>query len=391
LTANLDMSTPSTERYHAFDLLRGSLMLLGVLLHGALFFAKGGGATAWPVRDGTGHGFFNLLVGWIHLFRMPGFFLLAGFFGALLWQRLGAGGFLWHRVRRVLGPLAVAWVILSPLVASLTAGATGARGQGWTGFSTAASRHFLSGAWIARANLMHLWFLWYLFLLCLGMWGLLQAGRCLPAARRHRIAAGAAGAVVSRYNLIVFIILTAITLRPMRTAAIATGTALWPNWSVLATYAVFFGVGWLWHRRPDFLNTLTRGAGWRLGVGGFLCLVSTIANFGTMATRARPSVALLVVTAAGCWWLILGLIGLFVRFFSRPWSWGRYLADASYWVYLVHIPVLFVLAAGLRTETAPVGLMYLALVGFTFALCVGSYHAFVRFTFIGAFLNGPRR
>jgi peptidoglycan/LPS O-acetylase OafA/YrhL len=322
---------------------------------------------------------------------MPAFFLLAGFFGALLWQRLGAGGFLRHRVKRVLWPLIVAWLILCPLMAALAAGGAAGRGQGWSGFGAAAWQHLISGAWLARANLMHLWFLWYLLLLCLGMWGLLLAARRLPEAWRQRLAAGAAGAVVSRYNVIVFIVLTAITLRPMRTAAIATGTALWPRWSVLLSYAVFFLVGWLWHRRPDFLATLTRGARWRLGVGGVLCLVSTIANFGTMAARGRPSFALLVITAAGCWWLILGLIGYFQQRFSRSWPAGRYLADASYWVYLVHIPVLFILAPGLSRWPAPVGLSYLALVGITFALCLGTYHVFVRYTFVGAFLNGPRR
>jgi glucan biosynthesis protein C len=385
------MSTPSTERYHAFDLLRGMLMFLGVVLHGAIFFGKGGWGAAWPVRTEAGHGFFNLLVGWIHLFRMPAFFLLAGFFGARLWQRLGAAGFLRHRVQRVLWPLIVAWLVLCPLMAALAAGGAAARNQGGAGFGAAAWQHVISGAWLARANLMHLWFLWYLFLLFVGMWGLLLGARRLPAAWRQRVAAGAAELVVSRYHLIVFIALTALTLRPMRTAAIATGTALWPRWSVLLSYAVFFLVGWLWQRRPGFLATLTRGAGWRLGLGGVLCLVSTIANFGTMATRARPSFALLVVTAAGCWWLLLGLIGIFLRYFSRPWPTGRYLADASYWVYLVHIPVLFVLAPGVRTWPAPAGLVYLVLVGLTFALCLGTYHVFVRHTFVGTFLNGPRR
>lgn len=386
-------------------------MLLGVVLHGALFFMKGGGAAAWPLREGGGHGLFNLLVGWIHLFRMPAFFLLSGFFGALLWEKLGARGFLRHRARRVLLPLFASWIVLGPLVASLLAGIVGVRvGSGGTvlGAGTAAGgaaladsvwseivarswSYFLSGAWLAKLNLMHLWFLWYLFLLCAGMWALLRLGEALPRRWTGRTLAWLEGLVVSRYNLVVFILLTAVTLRPMRTAAIATGTSLWPRWSILATYAVFFVVGWLWHRRREALLRLKEGWGWRIGVGSVLGVISTLFSFGAMAARERPSLALLVVTAAACWWMIFGLIGLFQRHFAAPWRAGRYLADASYWVYLIHIPVLIALAPILHAWTAPPFVKYLALVAGAFAACLVSYQWIVRDTWIGVLLNGARR
>ena len=43
------------------------------------------------------------------------------------------------------------------------------------------------------------------------------------------------------------------------------------------------------------------------------------------------------------WGFVLGFLGLFTRFCQRPNAWGRYLADASYWIYLVHLPVVIAL------------------------------------------------
>lgn len=383
---------PGEERFHGLDMLRGGLMLLGVVLHGALFFMKGGGALARPFGpEGGGHGVFNLLAGWIHLFRMPAFFVLAGFFGALLWERRGAAGFLRHRVRRVLLPLAVAWALIGPLVAVQLAGLGAYRTGGWTAAAETAWKHLAGGAWLARPNLMHLWFLWYLFLLCVGMWAVLRSFGLLPGRWRERASALLARAGAPHTAIPTLMALTTLTLRPMRTAAIATGTSLWPNWPVLATYAVFFGAGWLWYRRRDRCAWLQRGWGWRLGIGALLGVVGTAANFGTMAARTRPTLALLAVTAASCWWIILGLIGLFERHFAKPHPVGRTLADASYWVYLVHIPVLIAFAPALGVWSAPLAVKFAALVATALALCLGSYLLFVRRTWIGVLLNGARR
>jgi fucose 4-O-acetylase-like acetyltransferase len=46
---------------------------------------------------------------------MPAFFLLSGFFGALLWQRRGARAMLKNRIERIVLPFAVFVVLLYPL------------------------------------------------------------------------------------------------------------------------------------------------------------------------------------------------------------------------------------------------------------------------------------
>ena len=69
-----------------------------------------------PWKDGSITGIFDVSLGLIHAFRMPVFYVLAGFFAALLYERRGARAFVRNRVIRILVPFAVGWAILFPLV-----------------------------------------------------------------------------------------------------------------------------------------------------------------------------------------------------------------------------------------------------------------------------------
>src|SRR6185295_19682311 len=91
------MAVSPVPRLHALDGLRAAMMLLGLVLHSAASYVTITLHEAWPFQDRARSGAFDLLVFTIHLFRMPTFFVMAGFFAALLYQREGARGFLAHR------------------------------------------------------------------------------------------------------------------------------------------------------------------------------------------------------------------------------------------------------------------------------------------------------
>ena len=102
------------ERLHALDNLRAVAMLLGIVLHAALSFMTL--PIPWIARDAGGSLGFDLMVGVIHGFRMQLFFFLAGYFGHLLWQRLGMKEFLKQRWRRIGIPFLLGMVTLVPLI-----------------------------------------------------------------------------------------------------------------------------------------------------------------------------------------------------------------------------------------------------------------------------------
>jgi len=100
----------SGNRRHDLDALRAFAMLLGIALHATLSFFE----FPWAVQDRSQHPAYGLLFGAIHGFRMPVFFVLSGFFTAMLWRQRGLSGLIKHRARRILLPLVLGCVTIVP-------------------------------------------------------------------------------------------------------------------------------------------------------------------------------------------------------------------------------------------------------------------------------------
>src|SRR4051812_29842849 len=111
-------SLPST-RYHALDALRGAAMFLGILLHAAIPYTRFP-LPFWPVQDDQRSPIFDGFLLLVHDFRMQTFFLLAGFFGCLLYTRYGWQRTAAHRLKRIALPLAVAMVTIQPAVQAVS-------------------------------------------------------------------------------------------------------------------------------------------------------------------------------------------------------------------------------------------------------------------------------
>ncbi|MDF1850887.1 MAG: acyltransferase family protein [Verrucomicrobiales bacterium] len=94
---------PDTRR-HDLDALRATAMLLGIALHSALAYIT---IPFWPVRDEARSEFFDVIFTAVHGFRMPLFFVISGFFTAMLWRKRGLGVLARHRFRRIFLPLVI--------------------------------------------------------------------------------------------------------------------------------------------------------------------------------------------------------------------------------------------------------------------------------------------
>lgn len=106
------MTSPSMARRHDLDALRAVAMLLGIGLHAALSFV----AFPWVVQDTQQDDLFGLFFLAIHGFRMPVFFVMSGFFTAMLWRRRGLAALVSHRFRRVLLPCLLGLITIVPAV-----------------------------------------------------------------------------------------------------------------------------------------------------------------------------------------------------------------------------------------------------------------------------------
>ncbi len=103
----------SSVRYHDLDALRAFAMLLGIVIHGVLSFV---GTPIWSAQDINQNPQYGIVLEFIHGFRMPLFFLVSGFFTAMMWQKRGSLAILIHRTKRILIPLIVGMIAFAPLL-----------------------------------------------------------------------------------------------------------------------------------------------------------------------------------------------------------------------------------------------------------------------------------
>jgi ABC-type multidrug transport system ATPase subunit len=386
--------TPPGERLHALDAARGLALLLGIALHASMSFFLPVPAQDVSSSAALGVGFYV-----IHSFRMSLFFLLAGFFGRMLWQRLGPRGFLRDRARRILLPMTAGWLLLAPLTIAIVI---------W-----GLSRTFPDGAPAGSPPpqqgfpLTHLWFLYYLSLFYLGAAALCavfsgaldsrgQLGQGFDAALRV--------AVVSRLAPVplaapLFVVLFLDAGWDPWFGIRTPDTGLMPQLPALVGYGTAFAVGWMLQRQTGLLALIERQWPINLALGALLstlCLALIgpapdliAANRFEGQDPARALYAAAYTLSIWCW--SLGLLGAALRFLAAHSPTRRYLADASYFIYLAHLPLVFGLQVLVMDWPLHWSIKYPLIIAATLGLLLPAYHWLVRPTVIGAILNGRRQ
>jgi ABC-type multidrug transport system ATPase subunit/peptidoglycan/LPS O-acetylase OafA/YrhL len=388
---------PNGERLHALDAVRSFALLLGVAFHAMLSFIPGMPPGLWAMNDNSPSPFLADASFVAHSFRMTLFFFIAGYFARLLHQRLGTKGFWANRGQRIAVPLVVGWLLLFPAIAVVwTIGLK----KVFNGAPPAPPEMFTqAGAF----PLTHLWFLYQLLWLYAGallVRSLLvrfDQGQVLRGLV-DRVVTGAlrwpAGALLLGLPL-AGVLLSTPTWFPW--AGIPTpDRSLVPQLPATVAYGTAFVFGWLVQRAPEALAAL-RGR-WLLH--GVLALASSAVCLYVMKTQPpfgmpdQPKLIFTLSFVVSSWAWSFAVTGLALRYLSGHNAAIRYLADASYWIYLVHLPVVAALQVWVGHWPLHWGLKYPFIVAVTLALLLLSYHFLVRPTPLGKLLNGrayPRR
>jgi peptidoglycan/LPS O-acetylase OafA/YrhL len=366
------MSGEPWPRFHAMDSLRGFAMLLGVFLHAALAYMQL--EIPWPGRDEHPRMIFDVFVGAVHGFRMQLFFFIAGFFAHLLYHRIGEAEFVRHRWKRIGVPFLVGMVVLMPVV------------QTFWGFQMA----FHAPG--------HLWFLEYLLIFyAAGVIGCRNSGRLLSSARWEGLDRAFARLMRSFWKPFLLVIPTAaiLSFSPYWAGVEKSGASLVPTLPGLFYYGLFYVAGWWVHRQPEMMRGWTRhmGSYFGLAVVAFL-LAGALMLVQAVPGADPPALVKLAGDSASAlytWLMLFALIGLFMRFVDISHPSIRYVADASYWIYLIHLPVVMYLQVLLQPYAWDALLKFAVVNGVALLGLFASYHWFVRHTFIGAVLNGERQ
>ena len=242
-------------------------------------------------------------------------------------------------------------------------------------------------SWVASFH--HLWFLWFV------LW--LAAGFVTVAALAGRSEGESTTASWSGRLMWLLIPLTLLPQYLMGERGAApvfgpdTSTGLVPLWHVLAYYALFFAFGALAYGRHNRAGTPVieaagRGSMFILPVTFLVvfpvALVLTFESHGWLTA----SVAQVIYT----WAMIFGLLGAFRAVLATPRRGVRYLSDSSYWIYLVHVPLVIWIQAQISGWNLPSGVKFVGLNVSVVAVSLLTYQLCVRYTPIGTMLNGKR-
>ena len=383
------------ERLHALDAVRGFALLAGIFLHASVSFLQSPKGPVWVVMDNHRSLALAVLFHVLHVFRMTTFFFIAGYFAHLTLHRKGERAFIRDRLKRIGLPLVVAWpIVFTAIVAASIWGAVTMMHAGQKPPPTP-PYHFPAFPWT------HLWFLYVLLLLYAGVLML----------RRLALASDRAGAIGKAFDALTKRLANAGLLAPA--LAIPTALALFftphwlmwfgvptpdsslvPNFAATTAFSVAFGFGFVAHRQPGLLDTWRRQ--WALHLAAALLFTGAGLSITGLAPVVVPEsdpltkAAFAACYAVASWSWTFALVGIALRFLSGFSATRRYIADASYWFYIAHLPIVIALQVAVSQLDWHWTLKFAFILVVTFNILFASYAWFVRGTFIGAILNGRR-
>lgn len=393
----------SGTRYHGLDALRGSAMLLGIVIHGCIAYMPQM-VLFWPVMDQHTSPLATLLIVCIHAFRLQTFFLLSGFFTALLIDRRGRHVTTVQRTKRLVIPFIVSIVTFMPLVriAGLWAVQLMPPGVHREGVVAFYGNSEATGSMLDRIfsldlyrhqSIAHIWFLEYLIIIsAIFLIAAPWFDRWLVSSGVQRVCAFV---LKSPIRPVWFAIVTVFAMLSMDSWNADTPLNSIPDVGVLAYYAWFFGVGWMMYRNIHLIAEYTRNAAAYFAVATLVVIPAMIVCYSS----GRPDdiiinvaywIPCLIVYALYTWLMIFTLLGFFMKWMNKPKPWVRYLSDSAYWVYLIHLPVVMYFQV-IVVDWPIHAMLKLVLVVFgTSVVCLVTYHLMVRRTIIGTMLNGRR-
>ena len=381
---SLSTSPSKTERIHALDSLRAIMMLLGLVIHSAITYGIFDYGNAWTIKDPNHTGvFMDYTVALIHSFRMPIFFVVAGFFGAMLFFERSPVKMFKNRIDRILYPFIVFVFILSIAIIFSAAYTQGVFAGASDPFELAIAPLMILQTWLPPST-YHLWFLYYLLLITLASFLLALVFNRLPKFTNG--VTSLLNQLLERpvLKVIVFSLLTVGLLFLMGGTWVKTSIEWTPDSGTFFFYFFFYGIGWILFKSKHLLHTFMQ-YDWMYFILGVV--LKTVSFFFPENFNFE---LVIVLNSLIVWLLIFGITGLFIRYGSQHSMLMRYNSDSSYWIYLIHLPFTFLLPGLIADWNLPAFAKFILVLLMTSVISLITYHYLVRNTFIGKFLNGRK-
>ena len=357
-----------TQRLHYLDSVRALAMYLGIILHTTLPLHPWYGD--YEMKEG-----YSLLLLFIHGFRMPLFMIISGFFTEMIIRRYGVSQFIDKRLRRIGLP----YIVFVPLITILFISTYMIGGFFVDWDSINITEEAKEAKLDDEFNHGHLWFMYFLLIFTFLYSGITYFSKKISFRININYCL-----IAIMPTVLFFIIFQpgGIISRP------ATDLSFFPHWSILGYYFAFFLFGALFFKLKNngqnFIEKISRiqiAFYWIPIVSFIICLIISENKIYLLGELFN-----FIYT----WSSILVIILIFYKFINRFNSKIRYLSDASYYVYIIHVPIIILFQGVVSSLEINHFIKFILIVVLTTIFSLITYHYFVRKTLIGVLLNGKR-
>ncbi|MGD0753855.1 MAG: acyltransferase family protein [Bacteroidales bacterium] len=403
------------ERFYYLDAARAFALLIGILFHGVIFMVSYMAPLTWAVRNNQSSLGVDAFFFLSHSFRMQAFFLIAGFFAHMIYHRKGAKGFIIHRTKRITLPLLILWPFIFLFISMLWIWGYQRMGYLSMNPSTASLSYwqivignFVSGRWLTGGfPLTHLWFLYILTWFFISVLIIRFLFDCLiDRNNKIRISLDKCIALLmSRWwGSLIFAMVTIPGMLMMKNGfgVDAPDHGLIPYGASFLVFGLYFSLGWFLHRGPQLMVSFKKY--WKSNLTICLFFLGTICAFfiykikhpGFLAGITNPAILKFISIGFNSFYglasmaAVFAFIGIMMTLFAKQSKLITYLSQSSYWLYLIHLPV--VLFFQILVFPLPVHWAIKLLLVFipSFMIMISSYHFLVRRTWMGVLLNGKK-
>jgi glucan biosynthesis protein C len=372
------------ERLHFLDSTRSVLILLGIPYHAALAFAPGNWIVNMPVAWAP----FGPITEFVHAWRMPGFFFIAGLLSSWTIARRPASA--WFRTRSMrLGLPLLGGILLVNVPTALILTAISVDPL------VGAQATFVGGV-TPLALVEHLWFLPVLLLFAAAHAAVVATGRRIPPALQRRLRRSSGPDVVER------------TDEPWGASRVIVGTALVvvltsvasAAWNLVppelaheelvsnvGTHASFYLAGGLIALIPDGLRRLVRTP--VLPIVGCVAIL-TAAYLVTSHEAVASTLPAVLRIALGCTTVTL-LLCVAARIGDRRNARIEVVVAGAIVFYIVHQPALVFTDLALAPLSSLPLLVFAVSVGVAGAFAAGVYAVVRRFRLLRIVFCGSAR
>lgn len=350
------------------DSMRSVLMMLGVVLHSSNVFDP---KKDWLIFGDQVHNVAGYLGEIIHIFRMPAFFIISGFFCVFTLNKYGVKKFLSLRLIRIAVPLLFTSVILNSVQQFLL---------NYSGFSNVSFfDYFSNGFWVG-----HLWFLINIFI-----YFLVSALLYYPCRSFFSVVSS----FLNKFPIfLIFLFLPFVHL-----AILSLNSLGFPLYTVvggaisvysLLNYFIYFVFGIIIFCKRELLLKFSTVNPFVILF--FMALSILVLDFESQANQSLTGVVVLEYFNRLLVWCASSLcFYIFYRYFNFENGVWNFLSDASYTVYLFHHFIVISLGLFYVNIGMPplIGLFTMMLITFILTIFIHK-HLILKFKLLRFMFNG---